>query len=62
MYPTPLLTKVKGLHPEYTGTIHELIFWLFWGGLYKNPEQINEMNSHLPVYIMLVLLIIEKIA
>ena len=56
------MSSLKKLHPEYESNINESIFWIFWCGLYKTPEDISDMNKHLPVYVMLVLLILEKIA
>jgi hypothetical protein len=66
MYPTPLLLKIEDLHPEYEGRIHDIIFWLFWSGIYipsdGSTTAKQDLLSHAPMYVLLVVLILERIA
>jgi hypothetical protein len=38
------------------------IFWLFWSGIYVGPGSNANIANHAPLYVMLILLIIEKSA
>lgn len=69
MYPTPILTSLKSNIEEskdpnapitYTEFTNNSIFWLFWSGVYMSPEDVNSYSNHAPLYVMLILLILEK--
>ena len=66
MYPTPLLGEI---HDDYTGDntsikdgIDKAIYWLFWSGLYVAPEDLKNYAKKASIYIMLIVLILEKVA
>ena len=44
----------------YKSSIYDTIFWLFWAGIFKSSEDIKDISSHLPIYVMMLLLIFEK--
>jgi hypothetical protein len=44
----------------YASTINNAIFWLFWSGLYKSQENLDNILTHIPLYVMMILLILEK--
>ena len=62
MYPTPLLSDLQGLFPEYKKTFETNIFWLFWTGIYIDPKDINNVGKHLPLYALIILITFEKLA
>lgn len=61
MYPSPILTSVSKIHPESTSSIETAIYWLFLTGIYVNPDNKSIFSSHMPLYIMLTLLVLEKV-
>ena len=61
MYPTPALDTLESDQLQlYSTQIREWIFWIFWCGIYKTPENLTNIGSSLPLYVMLILLIFEK--
>lgn len=63
MYPTPILTNLKDkMTPSQRTTTDNSIFWLFWSGVYVGPKESSSMANHAPLYLMLILLILEKSA
>lgn len=41
MYPTPALSTLEsGQLIQYSEQIKDWIFWLFWCGIYKSPEDL----------------------
>ncbi len=63
MYPTPIFTELKQkMTPSQRTFTDDSIFWLFWAGIYVGPGDTTNLASHAPLYVMLILLIIEKSA
>lgn len=60
MYPTPLLPDLKIKIPDQAEKIDQAIFWMFWGGVYITPDGKNSNFSTVPLYLILIVLIIEK--
>ena len=61
MYPSPILTSVSKIHTESTSSLETAIYWLFLTGIYVNPDNKSIFSSHMPLYIMLTLLVLEKV-
>lgn len=61
MYPSPILSDVTKKHPEAADRVDTAIFWLFWSGIYVSPSNTGASVSHGPLYILIAVLVIDKI-
>lgn len=61
MYPTPLLQNYLNINPDASEKIQEATYWLFWCGIYVAPNNSSQLQSHGPIYILITVLIIDKI-
>lgn len=61
MYPTTLLQDYKEVHQESAAKINQATFWLFWTGIYVAPSNSSQLVSHGPMYILITVLIVDKI-
>lgn len=62
MFPTPLLPTLSKLLPDYKEQILSKVFWFFWSGVYIAPEDLTNYFKYLPLYVLYVLLIFEKVS
>ena len=66
MYPTPLLGSIQSQYGQgnatFTQAIDDAIYWLYWAGLYVAPEDLKNYAKKAPIYVMLIVLILEKVA
>jgi hypothetical protein len=73
MYPTPLFSSYvvnyKEEHPMGEGksdpiieTVDSNIFWLFFTGVYLSKDDLLNLSKFLPMQVLYLLLIFEKLA
>jgi len=62
MYPTPIINKLGEKHASIQNTIDDSVFYLFWLGIYVAPENKNTIQSHFPLYIMILFFVLERIS
>jgi hypothetical protein len=61
MYPTPLISEFGKVQQAAEATITQAKFWLFWTGIYVAPNNSSQLQSHGPMYILITILIFDKI-
>lgn len=62
MYPTPIINKLGEKHASIQDSIDNSVFYLFWLGIYVAPENKNTIQSHFPLYIMILFFVLERIS
>jgi hypothetical protein len=41
--------------------VDDLVWWLFWVGIYVDPKDSSAFASHFPMYILITLFVLEKV-
>jgi hypothetical protein len=42
--------------------VDDLVWWLFWVGIYVDPKDSSAFTSHFPIYILMILLVLERVS
>jgi hypothetical protein len=62
IYPSSFLEILSERYPFHTDDITKISDYMFWGGVYRSSEERKSINFILPLFTLLILLILEKLA
>jgi hypothetical protein len=62
MYPTPMMSDIVEKHPTFEESVDKAIYWLFWIGAYVSPNASANNPTHIPIYIMILVLVLDRVS